>query len=165
MRGDANDAAFATAVGRLFGCELPRASNTWAAADSAIVCWLAPDEWLVVTQPGAAASLVARLEACLQTHDGAVNDLGAGHTIIRVGGEYGRTMLSKGCTVDLDARKFDVGCCAQSFIAKAPALILARTSGVVDVVVRRSFADYLLAWLRDAANEYGAQCGVEEGGP
>ncbi len=67
-----------------------------------------------------------------------------------------RELLAKGCPLDLHPRVFDVGQCAQSHLAKAPILIrqLDREPAF-EIVVRRSFADYLWVWLEDAAAEYG----------
>jgi sarcosine oxidase subunit gamma len=60
--------------------------------------------------------------------------------------------LAKGCTLDFHPRVFRPGTCAQSGLAKANVLIrLGDDPDSFDVVVRRSFADYLLRWLRHAA--------------
>jgi sarcosine oxidase subunit gamma len=50
---------------------------------------------------------------------------------------------------------FGVDRCAQSHLAKAPILIRqVDESPSFEIVVRRSFADYLWVWLEDAASEY-----------
>ena len=65
-------------------------------------------------------------------------------------------MLAKGCPLDLHPRVFGPGHCAQSQIARVNAIIHQRDgSPSYDIVVRRSFADYLARWLDDAAAEYG----------
>jgi len=48
---------------------------------------------------------------------------------------------------------FASGQCAQTNVAKAMGLIIARDDGI-DVVVRRSFSEYLWRWLRIACDEY-----------
>jgi len=51
-----------------------------------------------------------------------------------------------------DAREFKAGQCAQTRLAKATMTLspLADETGF-EVIIRRSFADYLLLWLQDAA--------------
>ena len=64
--------------------------------------------------------------------------------------------MSKGCTVDLHPRVFGPGRCTQTHLGKAVVLIRQLDdSPSFDIIVRRSFADYLGLWLKDAALEYG----------
>ena len=60
--------------------------------------------------------------------------------------------LATDCPLDLHAREFKVGQCAQTRLARAGMTLspLADGSGF-EVIIRRSFADYLLLWLQDAA--------------
>ena len=55
-----------------------------------------------------------------------------------------------------------MGACAQTRLAKAPVLVRRLDDGgAYEIVVRRSFADYLWLWLEDAAAEYGLRIGPE----
>ena len=84
-----------------------------------------------------------------------VNDISSGQTIIRLRGARARDVLSKGCPVDLHPRAFGAGQCAQSHIAKSNALIIqVDDTPTYDVIVRRSFADYLARWFNHAGMEY-----------
>ena len=85
-----------------------------------------------------------------------VNDISGGQTIIRLRGARARDVLSKGCPVDLHPRAFGAGQCAQSHIAKSttPLIIQLDDTPTYDVIVRRSFADYLARWLKHAGMEY-----------
>ena len=74
-------------------------------------------------------------------------------------GPNSREVLAKGCTLDLHPRVFGPGQCAQSNVAMTAAVIrpLIDKEGTAsfDLIVRRSFADYLARWLEDASREYG----------
>jgi len=158
LRGDADDPRFAAAVGSALGVALPVAPNTVAEAPDAglVVCWLGPDEWLVVCAGERGASIEGALRAALVGARSAVTDLSGGQTVIALRGAAVREVLAKGCPLDLHPRAFDAGRCAQSLLAKAPILIRqVDREPSFEVVVRRSFAGYLWTWLDDAAAEYG----------
>jgi sarcosine oxidase subunit gamma len=61
----------------------------------------------------------------------------------------------KGCSLDLDPAAFGPGRCAQTALARAH-MLLHQVSDVpcYHVYAHRSFADYVFAWLEDAAAEY-----------
>jgi sarcosine oxidase subunit gamma len=142
------------------GFALPMKPNTVAGnddlGDGPRALWLGPDEWLVVTAPGAEAALAADLETATGRRHGSVVEVGEGRTVIAVAGDEARRVLAKGCTLDLHPRVFAPGRCAQSLLAQA-AVILHQTSAApaYDIYVGRSFAEYLWAWLVDASVEYG----------
>ena len=130
--------------------------NTTAENGDLAALWLGPDEWLVLTAPDSAASTKEVLRDALSGRFAAVTDVSGGQTVISLIGRHARDVLAKGCTLDLHPRAFGVGQCAQSHLAKA--LVTIRQVGdepSFEVIVRRSFAEYLALWVRDAALEYG----------
>ncbi|MCY4565240.1 MAG: sarcosine oxidase subunit gamma [Gammaproteobacteria bacterium] len=186
LRGDPNGSGFLEAVLEVLGQPLPIAANTFTAGESRVF-WLGPDEWLVMTEPGVEKALAARLEAALAGWPCALTDLTGGQICIRLGGRNARDVLAKGSTLDFHPRVFLPGQCAQTVLGKASVLIalsragadsavsddtragdeavLADESGVFDIVVRRTFADYAAEWLYRSALEYGATVTVQSVGP
>jgi len=81
--------------------------------------------------------------------------LGGGFIHVNLRGEDAGQVLQKSSPYDFHPRNFPPGRCAQTVFAKATALVAAREDGAFDIVFRRSFADYLMQWLADAAAEYG----------
>ncbi len=157
LRGDVDSAEFVAAVGGVIGVEPPKTPNTLSAAPDVMVLWLGPDEWLIVTSPAVAGDVAARLESALRGLSSAFNDISGGQTLISVSGVRSPEVIAKGCTLDIHPSVFSAGQCAQTHLAKA-AVVLRPQEGSVpgfDIVVRRSFADYLWRWLLDAAGEYG----------
>jgi sarcosine oxidase subunit gamma len=156
LRGDASDPEFLSAVETALGLGLPLEANTVAQGNGLVACWLGPDEWLIVTPPAKEAELVETLRSALGETFAAVTDVTGGHTLITVGGDQARPLLETGCTLDLHPRTFGPGQCAQTLLAKAGVLLRQRDeTPLFDLVVRRSFAEYLWRWLEHAAREFG----------
>ena len=126
---------------------LPLAANTFASGRRRIY-WLGPDEWLVETGAEEASALCGELEAALAGHHAAINDVSGSQVALHMKGPEARTILSKGCTLDLHPREFAPGQCARTGLARATAL-LACIDGAPTyaLIVGRSFADYLCHWL------------------
>ena len=158
LRGDAGDAVFLKAVEGVLGCSLPLAPNTVVDNAGLTVLWLGPDEWLIITPPNGESAIVESLEAALGDMFSSVTDTTGGQTVIRLSGPSARDLLAKGCPLDLHPRVFGPGRCAQTLVAKAMATIIhVDDAPTFDLVIRRSFADYLRAWLQDAAMESGLE--------
>ena len=82
--------------------------------------------------------------------------MGDGLVVVRLHGLGARELLARGCTLDLHPRAFPPWRCAQTLCAKADVIIQAVDAGddeaAFDLIVRRSFADYLWRWLADASS-------------
>ena len=157
VRLDAKGPA-AEAVRLALGLPLPMEPGTCVRGDGRTVLWLGPDEWLVVGPDGTAGDLEARLRGAIGDEPGAVTDVSAQRTTLLVSGPAARDLLAHGCSLDLHPRAFGPGRCAQSTLARAQVVLVARDeprSGFW-VLVRSSFADYLAEWLLDAATEHVA---------
>ena len=156
LRGSAGDDAFLKAAEGPLGFSLPLISNMVSHGAGLAALWLGPDEWLIITPPDGESAIVASMEGALGDMHSSITDQTGGQTIIRISGPSARDLLAKGCTLDLHPTVFGPGRCAQTLVAKAMATIVyVDDTPTFDLVVRRSFADYLRSWLQDAALEYG----------
>ncbi len=155
LRGALHSGSFAKSAAKVLGVKLPDTPNTWVAAGDYTVCWLGPEEWLLLTPAAGEGDLITALRGALTAEHTAVIDVTGGHAVITLNGPAVRDILAKGCTLDLHRKVFAAGCCAQTVLAKAGVLLVARADDAVDVVVRRSFSDYLWRWLVDAAEGVG----------
>ncbi len=61
----------------------------------------------------------------------------------------------KSSVYDFHPDNFQPGKCVQTTFAKAGALVSKKSDGSFDLVIRRSFTDYIAEWLLDAGKEYG----------
>ena len=146
------------AVRDVLGVAPPQTPNTVVEAQGNSCFWLGPTEWLLVTSYQLRAEMERLLRAALTGVRSAVTDVSGGQTTIILRGRSARDVLAKGCPLDLHPRIFAVGQCAQSHLAKAPILLrMVDIAPAFEVVVRRSFADYVWLWIQDAASEYGVE--------
>lgn len=156
LRGVPDLPAFREAAEARLGVALPLAPNTVTEGGGLTVSWVGPDEWLILTEPGAEGALIDGLREALAGVHAAVVDVGDYYTIIRLSGPRARDVMAKGCPLDLHPRAFGPGRCAGSLYGKAVIrLIQVDEAPTYDIMVRWSFADYLWRYLVDAAEEWG----------
>lgn len=153
LRGKPGESEFVAAVSSILGQGLPVAANTMTIGDHRVY-WLGPDEWLIVTPHAETGGLLTRLRDIQCTH-AALTDVSGGNIVLRLSGRGVRDVLAKGCTLDFDLTSFQPGMCAQSGLARATVLIaFVDAQPVYEIVIRRSFSEYLLLWLQSAAREF-----------
>lgn len=154
LRCDPADEAIVTAVSESIGIGLVTEPNRMRQAEGLSVYWLGPDEWLLRTPSEDDPGRIEALRDALGDHWHALTDLSSGLTRLTVSGEATRDAIVQGTTLDLDPGVFGAGQCAQTIMARTPVL-LAGDGRAIDVIVRRSFSDHLLDFLRDAAHDAG----------
>jgi sarcosine oxidase subunit gamma len=148
LRGSPRSQPFNRACQSVLGYSLPRKPNTCEANGNSATFWLGPEEWLILTPPDGAGPLIARLEATLEGRFYAVNDISSGHTVIALSGSAAPGVVHRGCGLDVHPKVFQSGRCAQTAFAKS-SLLLCKwdESPCFELVIRRSFAEYLWLWL------------------
>ena len=155
VRGDTRDAAFMQAVENVLGCRAPEKPNTVARGNGYDMIWLGPDEWLVRSAATHDATRTAPLQAKLGTAFAGLFasavDIGSGYTVLEISGTRTREVLSRGCPLDLHPKLFGVGQSAQSHYFKASLTLLPTGADSYELVIRRSFADYFVKIMLDAA--------------
>lgn len=117
-------------------------NSAWEDGPRAVL-WLGPDEWLVLGPPHAASEIAAELEAALEGSHRSVIDVSANRVAIELGGPARFELLASGCPIDLHPRTWHRGMSAQTLFAKTQVILHERTD-TTGVLVRSSFADYLL---------------------
>ena len=155
VRGDLRDTTFVSAAESVIGCKLPDAPNTTSQGAAYDVLWLGPDEWLARSATAHSAAETAPLESKLRDAFkglyAAAVDIGSGYTVLEISGTRTREVLSRGCPLDLHPGLFAVGQCAQSHYFKASLTLVPTGADSFDLVIRRSFADYFVKIMLDAA--------------
>ncbi|WP_110590112.1 sarcosine oxidase subunit gamma [Microbacterium suaedae] len=145
------------AIAEATGVDLPVGAGDVAGdASRTAVLWLAPDEFLVITDPDRHDLLVGLRDA-LDDAPGQVVDLSANRTILEVAGPCARDALDKGVPADLHPRAFAVNTAITTTLSTVPVLAWRTADDTYRVLPRASFAEYVAAWLMDAAREYHAQ--------
>jgi sarcosine oxidase, subunit gamma len=153
LRGNAANPDFVTAGADVVGVALPTTLNS-SALGNLVVRWLAPDEWLI-TLPGEQAwAMEKALRTGLSGHYSVVNVSG-GQTLLNLSGPNAIEVLMKSTHYDLHDRHFGIGKVVSTTFAKSQCVLRRVAAQEWELVIRRSFADYLAAWIQDAAGEFG----------
>jgi len=156
LRRDPADVDFVSIIHKSTHVRLPETPNTFISNAGIWALWLGPHEWLIVTPGGLEVSLQDALHTTLANHNHSVTDVTCGNIAMSLSGARTREVLAKGCGIDLHERFFVPGTCVQTQVSKANVLISRPDStSRFDLIVRRSFAEYLALWLLDAGREYG----------
>jgi len=138
----------------LAGLPLPLVPNRVAVMGPVRVLWLGPDEWLVVAD-GEAPDLLPRLERAVAARRAALHDLSSSRIVLQIAGSRARALLAAGCGLDLHPRAFGPGQCAQTLLARVPVILdQLNDAPHYRLLVRRSYAGWLVDWLGDAAGQF-----------
>ena len=139
---------------QIMGCPLPIAPLTAACTEGCTIRWLSPDEWLITIPPGAAFGLETAFRATMPGLFSLVNGSG-GMTVFRLGGPKVIDLLKKCVSVDLHSSVFPEDKVVSTNFAKATCVLHRTAPDAFDLVVRRSYADYIWRWIADAGQEFG----------
>ena len=144
----------AGAVADCLGLALPIAPLTSSVNDAAGVRWVGPDEWLVTL----ALTALAQFEFDLRMACGgqiALVDVSGGQTLLLIQGECATQVMMKSTSYDVGLRNLPPGKVVSTTFAQAEVMVRRVNENAFELILRRSFSDYLWAWLRDAASEFG----------
>lgn len=154
LRGNSQDVEFLTGVQDVLGVTLPITPCSSANSDIAQIMWLAPDEWLIVVASGSEYDVEQKLRSNLKVHF-AVSDISGAQTIIELSGSNVIELMKKSTGYDLHLDNFPVGKVIGTTFAKAGAHILRVSEDKFQMVIRRSFSDYIWLWIQQSSQEYG----------
>lgn len=156
LRGNAADEAFRAGVEAALGVPLPLKVGPVSRDDArgVSVQWMSPDEWLVVVPQGEDHATELRLRQALTGHY-AVMQVSGAQTMLELSGPNALEVLKKSAGYDFHPRNFPVGKGISTTFAKSTAVIRRVGEAQWELIIRRSFADYLYRWLLDASEEYG----------
>lgn len=154
LRCDPKNTELTGAAARVLGVELPIQPLTSVESGSTIVRWISPDEWLITLPNDLAFELETGFRAEMSGHYSLVNSSG-GLTVFKLSGDKVVDLLKKSTPVDLHDSEFPVGKVVSTVFAKSGATIRRTGATEFELVVRRSFADYLWLWIQSASQEFG----------
>jgi sarcosine oxidase, subunit gamma len=154
LRGEASDSNFSGAVHKALGLELPVALTLVASGETSLQ-WLSPDEWLLIVPSGEEFATEQKLRAALEGQHFAIVNVSGGQTIVELSGPKVRELLMKSSSYDVHPSNFPVGKAVGTVFAKSQLVIRHTAEDTWELLVRRSFADYIWLWLQDASAEYG----------
>jgi len=154
LRCNPNNADQLAAVERVLGMALPLQPLTSVEKGEASIRWMSPDEWLIIVPGLKAFDVETRFRDEMDGHYSLVNGSG-GSTVLELSGDDVVEMLKKCTPIDLHPSEFPVGKVVSTVFAKSTAVIRRTGEKQFELVIRRSFSDYLWLWIQDASREFG----------
>ena len=152
LRGDST--LLASAVSEVLDLPFPDQPLSSYSRDKTCIRWISPDEWLVTVLETEISSVELSLRDTIDGHVAIVNVSG-GQTIIHLTGKHASDVLMKSTSYDVHELNFPTGKVITTTLAQAQVIIRRLDTDQFELVIRRSFADYIWIWLRDAAAEFG----------
>lgn len=154
LRCNQNNADQLAAVERVLGMALPLQPLTSVEKGEVSIRWMSPDEWLIIVPGQSAFDVETRFRDEMDGHYSLVNGSG-GSTVLELSGDDVVEMLKKCTPIDLHPSEFPVGKVVSTVFAKSTAVIRRTGEKQFELVIRRSFSDYLWLWIQDASREFG----------
>ena len=152
VRGDLGDGSLAEAVRAATGARMPDRLGLSRGGD-ATVCWMSPDELLLMHPIGEREGVVEWLSGALGEVHRLVADVSDMRALFRVSGPRARDTLSKLVPLDVSPATFGEDAFRRTRLAQVAAALWMEDEAF-GVMVMRSHAEYAFGVLRAAA-EHG----------
>lgn len=136
------------------GCALPVKPLSTTELDDLCIRWISPTEWLMTLPAEQTAEMEAKLRGNLGD-DVAVVDNSGGYACIHLSGDAAELVIRKSTGYDIHLSNLPVGKVVTTTFAQAQTILRRLGDNEFELIFRRSFADYIWRWIRDAAAEYG----------
>jgi sarcosine oxidase subunit gamma len=111
---------------------------------------------LLIAADPYATSWLERIDVAFRDSTFRATDVSQALTRIQIGGPEVRELLAKGCSLDLHPPLFPAGRAARTRFAAMPVIVRCTGTSAFELIVTRSYTDYLLSWLADAELEFEA---------
>ena len=130
---------------------------TSTATEDATLCvrWVAPDEWLLSCELHDAFNIEQQLRDSLSGKSVAIVNVSGGFTTLVLQGEHALDVLRKSTAYDVHPDNFNAGKVVNTVFAKTQVTLRCIAVNQYELIVRRSFADYVWHWLQVVSAEYG----------
>lgn len=153
LRGDLDAPRLREAVKAATGLDVPEARRA-VFSEAGAVCWMSPDELLILTDYGRGPGMVDALSASLAGAHHLAADVSDARALFRIGGEGAqiRDTLAKVTPADLRLASLPVGEVRRTRLQQVPAAFWFVDPGLAEVVAFRSVATYVFDLLRVSAD-------------
>jgi sarcosine oxidase subunit gamma len=135
---------------RGFGLAMPETACRAESSSGRAALWLGPDERLLLAPEGLEDALGRALESVLDGLPHSLVDVSHRQVALAVAGPAARDVLACGCPLDLDDAAFPVGMCTRTVMGRAEVVLWRSSAEEYHLETGRSFAGYVLEWLKEA---------------
>lgn len=156
LRANTASDQLGTALRSTLKLDLPGRLKSLSEGERYCIRWMSPDEWMLTCPLNEAFDLERKLRAAVDGHI-AIANVSGGFGLLTLSGYDALNVLKKSTAYDVHPDNFEPGKVVNTVMAKAQVTLRAKPDGCYEIIVRRSFADYLWLWLQRAGKEYGLE--------
>ena len=149
---------FLTNIGKNLNMILPTEANTSSTSDKLTAIWLSPDEWMIVSNKIASKDTdkydlyEVLFNSISKTNLGAVIDVTDQFVQLELKGENIYKIFSAGSPFNFNEFKEKKGSTTQTVLNHVDVILHHKDENIVNLFVRRSFAEHLWSWIEDCAS-------------
>ena len=149
---------FFTNIGKNLNMLLPTEANTSTISDKLTAIWLSPDEWMIVTNEKVKKDTNEyQLNEILfndisKSNLGAVIDVTDQFVQLEIKGKDIYEIFSAGSPFNFNEFKDKKGSSVQTILNHIDVIVHNKGDQIVNLFVRRSFAQHLWSWINDSAS-------------
>ena len=149
---------FLTNVGKNLNMILPTEANTSTTSDKLTAIWLSPDEWMIISNELSSkdtnkSDLYEMLfNSISKTNLGAVIDVTDQFVQLELKGENVYEIFSAGSPFNFNEFKEKKGSTTQTVLNHVDVILHHKDENILNLFVRRSFAEHLFSWIEDCAS-------------
>ncbi|WP_108815886.1 sarcosine oxidase subunit gamma [Loktanella sp. Alg231-35] len=150
LRGDLSNKKLRAVCTELTGMKPPQQGQANCAGDKGL-CWMSPDELLVLVPYAEAAQAVVAIDAALAGTHYLAENVSDARAVIFVEGTFCREVIAKLAPVDLHPDTFQPGDFRRTRLGQVAAAFWMRDADTFEVICFRSVAEYAFALLAASA--------------
>lgn len=147
LRGDLGDPDLQSAVNTATGLAMPDSNRVTVDGERG-VCWMSPDECLLILPYDRVMDALGQIGAALEGVHHLAVDVSDARDVFALAGGDAREVLAKLTPADLSARIFGPGDIRRTRLGQVAGAFWMAGDGTITVVCFRSFGAYLEALLR-----------------
>lgn len=150
LRGDLGLRAVKSAATAASGAKMP-AANRATGTGAGGLCWMSPDEVLVLCPYGDVPQTLDKMQTALAKGHALAVNVSDARTVFQVSGPFAREVMAKLCPVDFSPAAFSPGMFRRTRMAQIPAALWMLEDQSIQIICFRSVADYAFEVLKMAA--------------
>jgi len=151
---------FFTTAGKHLDMILPTEANTSSSSSKLTSIWLSPDEWMVVSNEETQKDTnnydleESLYNSISKTSLGSVVDVTDQFVMLELEGSKVYELFSSGSPFNFNEFKKKKGSTTQTLLNNIDVIIRNKDKDLVNIFVRRSFAQHLFSWINDACKNF-----------
>lgn len=151
IRSSMDNKSVSDALKSITGLSLPSEPLVSTENENTILNWISPDEFLLLVPEKTEFEIETQLRAAISGHFAIINVSG-GQTVLELSGERAETILKKSSSYDIHPNNLPQGKVVTTIFAKSQLLLRRTGADSFQLIIRRSFSDYLWQWIIDAGS-------------